>query len=45
VSTRDATDYGGRIRASGALGFITKSRLTGDTLAALLRGSSEVDQR
>lgn len=44
LSTRHAADYGGRIRASGALGFITKSRLTGDTLAALLRGSTEVDR-
>jgi len=41
VSTREAADYGARIRASGALGFITKSRLSGDTLSALLRGSTE----
>ena len=41
VSTRDARDFGGRIRASGALGFITKSRLSGDTLSALLQGATE----
>ncbi|HEX7223512.1 MAG TPA: response regulator transcription factor [Candidatus Limnocylindrales bacterium] len=41
ISTRDAADYGARIRASGVLGFITKSRLSGDTLSALLRGSTE----
>lgn len=35
-------DVPGRL---GAFGFFTKSRLTGDTLAAPLRGSSEVDQR
>ena len=44
VSTRAAVDYGSRIRASGALGLITKSRLSGDTLSALLRESTEVDQ-
>ena len=39
VSTRDAADYGRRIGNSGAAGFITKSRLSGDTLLALLRGA------
>jgi DNA-binding NarL/FixJ family response regulator len=37
VSTRDAADYGRRIATSGALGFIPKSRLSGDTLSAILR--------
>lgn len=38
VSTRDAADYGRRISASGAIGFITKSRLSTDTLLATLWG-------
>jgi CheY-like chemotaxis protein len=38
VSTREAADYGRRVSASGAIGFITKSRLSGDTLLATLRG-------
>ena len=42
VSTAEATDYGRRIRDSGAVGFITKSHLSGDTLHALLRGETEV---
>jgi len=37
VSTREAADYGRRVLASGAIGFITKSRLSGDTLRATLR--------
>ncbi len=41
VSTRDAADYGRRIKTSGAAGFITKSRLSGDTLQAILRGQAE----
>ena len=36
VSTREASDYGRRITRSGALGFITKSRLSGDTLRGML---------
>lgn len=40
VSTRDASDYGRRIGNSGAAGFITKSRLSGDTLRAILPGAS-----
>lgn len=37
VSTRDAVDYGRRLAGSGATGFISKSRLSGDTLRAMLR--------
>jgi len=43
VSTREAVDYGGRIAASGAAGFITKSRLSGDTLRAILGGHGGVE--
>jgi DNA-binding NarL/FixJ family response regulator len=42
VSTADAVDYGRRIGESGAVGFITKSNLSGDTLHAALRGQTEV---
>ena len=38
VSTRDASDYGPRVRESGALGFISKAELSATSLAALLRG-------
>ncbi len=41
VSTADAADYGRRIGKSGAVGFITKSNLSGDTLHAILRGETE----
>ncbi|MEA2535870.1 MAG: hypothetical protein QOF11_104 [Chloroflexota bacterium] len=41
VSTREASDYGRRIHGSGALGFITKSRLSGDTLRAVLPERNE----
>jgi DNA-binding NarL/FixJ family response regulator len=41
VSTTDASDLGRRLGASGAHGFITKSRLSGDTLRELLRGNEE----
>ena len=41
VSTAEATDYGRRIDESGAIGFITKSNLSGDTLHAILRGQTE----
>lgn len=41
VSTREASDYGQRVRTSGAVGFITKSSLSGDTLLAVLEGSTE----
>ena len=36
VSTLDAVDVGRRAIASGARGFVTKSRLSGDTLRKLL---------
>ncbi len=36
VSSRDRGDYGPLVEASGALGFIPKAELSGDTLAALL---------
>ena len=45
VSTRDARDLGGRVRESGALGFITKHCLSGGTLLALLRGQVEGGDR
>ena len=38
ISTRDLADYGGRLAASGARGFIPKSRLSGRMLAELVRG-------
>lgn len=41
VSTREAADYGARLQVAGAVGFITKSRLAGDTLRAVLRGTVE----
>jgi DNA-binding NarL/FixJ family response regulator len=41
ISTREASDYGRRIGRSGALGFITKSRLSGDTLQAMLPERNE----
>jgi DNA-binding NarL/FixJ family response regulator len=36
TSTRDATDFGDRIARSGARGFLPKSELSGDAVAALL---------
>ena len=36
VSSRDASDYGDRIEASGALGFIPKGELSGPALRELL---------
>ena len=36
ISTRDAADYGDRIRASGARGFVTKSRLTASAVLELV---------
>ena len=42
VSTREAIDFGHRVEESGADGFITKSRLSGATLQAILRDASEV---
>jgi DNA-binding NarL/FixJ family response regulator len=37
ISTREAIDYGRRIRECGALGFITKSSLTPASLHAMLQ--------
>jgi DNA-binding NarL/FixJ family response regulator len=36
VSSRDEADYGARIPASGARGFIPKGELSGATIAALV---------
>lgn len=36
TSTRDPRDYGGRLAASGAAGFIPKAELSGSSLQALL---------
>jgi DNA-binding NarL/FixJ family response regulator len=36
VSSREESDYGDSIRSSGAVGFVTKSELSGDRLRALL---------
>jgi DNA-binding NarL/FixJ family response regulator len=36
VSSRDPEDFGGRVRRSGAVGFIPKDELSGATLAELL---------
>jgi DNA-binding NarL/FixJ family response regulator len=36
ISSREAEDYGGRIEACGARGFIPKSRLSAAAFAALL---------
>jgi DNA-binding NarL/FixJ family response regulator len=44
VSTREAADYGRRIQRSGAAGFISKARLSGDTLLAILDGQEEASQ-
>ena len=37
TSSRDGSDFGTLVEQSAALGFIPKSELCGDTLAALLR--------
>ena len=37
VSSRDEREYGGLIAASGALGFVAKSDLSGDTLRSLFK--------
>jgi CheY-like chemotaxis protein len=37
ISTREAIDYGRRIRDCGALGFITKSSLSAASLRAMLQ--------
>jgi DNA-binding NarL/FixJ family response regulator len=36
ISSRDADDYGRRVAACGARGFIPKSKLSAATVAALL---------
>jgi DNA-binding NarL/FixJ family response regulator len=36
TSSRDGTDFGGLVRSSGARGFVPKSELSGEALAALL---------
>lgn len=36
VSSRNASDYGDQIRASGAVGFVPKGELSGPALMALL---------
>jgi DNA-binding NarL/FixJ family response regulator len=36
ISTRDAADFGSRLKRSGARGFIPKSRLSGAALAKLV---------
>lgn len=37
TSSRDSSDFGSLVGASGARGFIPKADLSGDSLAALLR--------
>lgn len=37
ISTRDRADYGSRVNGCGAAGFIAKSDLTADVLAAMLQ--------
>jgi DNA-binding NarL/FixJ family response regulator len=39
VSSRDASDYGGSIRRSGAQGFVSKMDLSARALAVILEGS------
>ena len=36
TSTREASDFGDRVARSGARGFVPKSELSGDAVAALL---------
>ena len=38
VSSREAADYGGRVAASGAVGFITKADLSAASLADVVAG-------
>ena len=38
ISTRDAADYGSRIRGSGAVGFISKAELSARALGLVLSG-------
>ena len=37
TSTRDASDFGDRIERSGACGFLPKSELSGEAVAALVQ--------
>lgn len=37
ISTRDRADYGPRLDGSGAAGFLAKSDMTADALAAMLQ--------
>ena len=37
TSSRDGSDYGALVRASGALGFVPKAELSGDALTSLLQ--------
>jgi DNA-binding NarL/FixJ family response regulator len=39
TSSRTGADYGGRVRASGAAGFVPKDRLSGEALHELLAGA------
>jgi DNA-binding NarL/FixJ family response regulator len=40
VSSRDASDYGPRVGASGAAGFVSKAELSGERLRAILEAAS-----
>ena len=40
ISSREASDYGGGIERSGALGFISKAELSGLALEAVLSGAA-----
>jgi two-component system nitrate/nitrite response regulator NarL len=40
VSSREASDYGGRITRSGARGFVSKSELSAAALASIIESSS-----
>jgi len=44
ISTREAADYGTLIASSGAAGFITKARLSGASLRAILHANGRQDQ-
>lgn len=39
TSSRQSSDFGGRLRRSGALGFIPKDRLSGEALRRLLEAA------
>lgn len=41
VSSRDRSDFGERLRVAPAAGFISKDRLSGELLAAVLRESAD----